>query len=93
MGMRIAFGATRGDVLEFVIAQAIKPTAIGIAIGLAASFALSRLVSSMVYGISSRDTLTFLTVTALLVLVALVASLIPALRATQISPLAVIRDE
>jgi putative ABC transport system permease protein len=93
IGLRIAFGATRSDVLQFVVAQAIKPTAIGIAIGLAASFALSRVVTSMVYGVSSRDTLTFLTVTALLVLVALVASLIPALRATQISPLAVIRDE
>ena len=93
IGLRIAFGATRNDVLQFVVAQAIKPTAIGIAIGLAASFALSRLVTSMVYGVSSRDTLTFLAVTALLVVVALVASLIPALRATRISPLAVIRDE
>jgi putative ABC transport system permease protein len=93
IGLRIAFGATRSDVLQFVVAQAIKPTAIGIAIGLAASFALSRLVTSMVYGISSRDTLTFLAVTTLLVLVAFLASLIPALRATRISPLAVIRDE
>jgi predicted permease len=93
IGLRIAFGATRSDVLQFVVAQAIKPTVIGITIGLAASFALSRFVTSMVYGISSRDTLTFLAVTALLVLVALVASLIPALRATRISPLAVIRDE
>jgi putative ABC transport system permease protein len=93
IGLRIAFGATRSDVLQFVIAQAIKPTAIGIAIGLAASFALSRLITSMVYGVSSRDTLTFITVTALLVLVAFVASLVPALRATRISPLTVIRDE
>jgi ABC-type antimicrobial peptide transport system permease subunit len=93
IGLRIAFGATRNDVLQFVVAQAIKPTAIGIAIGLAASYALSRLVTSMVYGVSSRDTLTFLAVTALLIGVAFVASLIPALRATRISPLAVIRDE
>jgi predicted permease len=93
IGLRIAFGATRSDVLEFVVTQAIKPTAIGIAIGLAASFALSRLVTSMVYGVSSHDALTFLAVTALLIGVAFAASLIPALRATHIDPLAVIRDE
>jgi putative ABC transport system permease protein len=93
IGLRIAFGATRSDVLEFVVTQAIKPTAIGIAIGLAASYALSRLVTSMVYGISAHDTLTFTAVTALLIGVAFAASLIPALRATHIDPLAVIRDE
>ncbi len=93
IGLRIAFGATRRDVLQFVVTQAIKPTVIGIAIGLAASLALSRLVTSMVYGVSAHDTLTFAAVTALLILVAFLASLIPALRATRISPLAVIRDE
>jgi putative ABC transport system permease protein len=93
IGLRIAFGATRRDVMQFVVTQGIKPTAIGIGIGLAAAYSLSRLVTSMVYGVSSRDTLTFVAVTALLVLVAFVASLIPALRATRISPLAVIRDE
>ncbi len=93
IGLRIAFGATRSDVIQFVVTQAIKPTAIGIVIGLAAAYSLSRLVTSMVYGISSRDTLTFVAVTTLLVLVAFIASLVPAVRATRISPLAVIRDE
>jgi len=93
IGLRIAFGASRRDVMQFVVTQGIKPTAIGIGIGLAAAYSLSRLVTSMVYGVSSRDTLTFVAVTALLVLVTFVASLIPALRATRISPLAVIRDE
>ena len=93
IGLRIAFGASRSNVLRFVATQAIKPTAIGIGIGLAAAYFLSRLVTSLVYGISSRDTLTFVVVTALLVLVAAAASLIPALRATHIDPLAVIRDE
>jgi predicted permease len=93
IGLRIAFGATRSDVMQFVVAQAIKPTAIGIVIGLAAAYSLSRLVTSMVYGVSARDAVTFIAVTTLLVLVAFVASLIPALRATRISPLAVIRDE
>jgi len=93
IGLRIAFGATRRDVLQFVVTQGIKPTAIGIGIGLAAAYLLSRLVTSMVYGVSSRDTMTYVAVTALLVLVAFLASLVPALRATRISPLAVIRDE
>ena len=93
IGLRIAFGASRRDVMQFVVTQGIKPTAIGIGIGLAAAYSLSRLVTSMVYGVSSRDTLTFVAVTALLVRVTFVASLIPALRATRISPLAVIRDE
>jgi putative ABC transport system permease protein len=93
IGLRIAFGASRGDVLRFVVTQAIKPTAIGIGIGLVAAYSLSRLVTSMVYGISAHDTLTFIAVTALLILVAFVASLIPALRATHIDPLTVIRDE
>jgi putative ABC transport system permease protein len=93
IGLRIAFGATRSDVMQFVVTQAIKPTAIGIVIGLAAAYSLSRLVKSMVYGVSARDTLTFVAVTTLLVVVAFLASLVPALRATRISPLAVIRDE
>jgi ABC-type antimicrobial peptide transport system permease subunit len=93
IGLRIAFGATRSDVVRFVVTQAIKPTAIGVAIGLAAAWSLSRFVNSMVYGVSTRDTLTFVAVTALLILVAVAASLIPAMRATHIDPLAVIRNE
>jgi len=93
IGLRIAFGATRRDVLQFVVGQGIKPTAIGIGIGLAAAYLLSRLMTSMVYGVTSRDTMTYVAVTALLVLVAFLASLVPALRAARISPLAVIRDE
>jgi ABC-type antimicrobial peptide transport system permease subunit len=93
IGLRIAFGATRRDVLQFVLTQAIKPTALGIVIGLTGAYTLSRLVTSMVYGISAHDTLTFAAVTALLIGVAFMAGLIPALRATHIDPIAVIRDE
>jgi putative ABC transport system permease protein len=93
IGLRMAFGATKGDVLQVVIARGMKPTALGIVAGLAAAFALGRLVTSMVYGVSSRDMLTLFSVTALLVLVSFAASLVPALRATRISPLAVIREE
>jgi predicted permease len=93
IGLRIAFGATKRDVLRVVVAQGMKPAAIGIAAGFAVALALGRVVASMVYGVSSRDTVTLLSVTSLLVVVAFAASLVPALRATRISPLAVIREE
>jgi ABC-type antimicrobial peptide transport system permease subunit len=70
-----------------------KPTLIGIGIGLLAAIALSRIVTSMIYGVSSRDLATFFAVTVLLILVSLGASLIPALRATRVDPLAVLREE
>src|SRR5258708_3388658 len=93
IGLRIAFGATLRDVARHVIVQGMKPTLAGIAIGLLAAFALGRIVTSMIYGVSSRDLATFLTVTTLLILVSLGASLIPALRATRVDPLAILREE
>ena len=93
IGLRIAFGANKMDVLRVVVAQGMKPTIVGIVVGLVAAFALGRLVTSMVYGVSSRDALTLVAVTALLLLVSFVASLSPAVRATRVSPLAVLRDE
>jgi putative ABC transport system permease protein len=80
-------------VLRVVVAQGMKPTIVGIALGLVVAFALGQLVTSMVYGVSSRDMATLVAVTALLLLVSFAASLSPALRATRISPLAVLRDE
>jgi putative ABC transport system permease protein len=70
-----------------------KPTLAGIGIGLIAALGLGRVVSSLVYGVSSRDLVTFLSVTTLLILVSFAASLIPALRATRVDPLEVLRDE
>ena len=70
-----------------------KPTLAGVAIGLVAALALGRVASSLIYGVSARDTTTFISVTLLLVLVAFAASLIPALRATSVDPLAVLREE
>jgi ABC-type antimicrobial peptide transport system permease subunit len=93
IGLRIAFGATLRDVARHVVLQGMKPTLIGIGIGLLAAFALGRIVTSMIYGVSSRDLATFFTVTTLLILVSLGASLIPALRATRVDPLAVLREE
>jgi len=93
IGLRIAFGATLRDVARVVIVQGMKPTLVGIGIGLLASFALGRLVASMIYGVSTRDLATFFAVTLILIAVSLAASLIPALRATRVDPLTVLREE
>lgn len=93
IGLRIAFGATLRDVARHVIVEGMKPTLVGIGIGLVAAFALGRIVTSMIYGVSSRDLVTFLAVTMLLIVVSLGASVIPALRATRVDPLTVLREE
>jgi putative ABC transport system permease protein len=93
IGLRIAFGATLRDVVRLVVVQGMKPTLAGIGVGLIAALGLSRIVSSLIYGVSSRDLVTFLAVTMLLLLVSFAASLIPAVRATRVDPLAVLRDE
>ena len=93
IGLRIAFGATLRDIVRLVMIQGMKPTLAGIGIGLIAAFALGRVASSLIYGVSSRDLVTFLAVTILLILVSFGASLIPALRATRVDPLAVLREE
>jgi putative ABC transport system permease protein len=93
IGLRIAFGATLHDVARLVVVQGMKPTLAGISIGLIAALGLGRIVSSLIYGVSSRDLVTFAAVTMLLILVSFAASLIPAIRATRVDPLTVIRDE
>jgi predicted permease len=93
IGLRLAFGATASDVGRLVIVQGMKPTLAGIGIGLAAAFALGRLATSLIYGVSSRDLVTFLAVTMMLILVSFVASLIPAIRAARVDPLVVLRNE
>lgn len=93
IGLRVAFGATLRDVAILVVVQGMKPTLAGIGIGLAAAVALSRVASSLVYGVSAQDLTTFVSVTILLVLVSFGASLVPALRASRIDPLTVLREE
>jgi ABC-type antimicrobial peptide transport system permease subunit len=93
IGLRVAFGATVRDVATLVIVQGMKPTLAGIGIGLAAAVALGRIASSLIYGVSSRDLVTFSAVTMLLIVVSFGASVIPALRATRVDPLVVLRDE
>ena len=93
IGLRMAFGASLRDVAALVITQGMKPTLIGIAIGLAAALALGRVAASLIYGVSARDLATFASATLLIVLISFVASLIPALRATRVDPLKVLHEE
>jgi putative ABC transport system permease protein len=93
IGLRIAFGATLRDVGRLVIVQGMKPTLVGIGMGLIAALALGRVAANLIYGVSSRDLLSFVAVTIRLFLVAFAASLVPALRATRVDPFAVLRDE
>jgi predicted permease len=93
IGVRMALGARMRDVLRRVVIDGMKPTALGVGIGLAAALALSRLLGTLVFGVAAHDTATFAGVALLLLLVGLVASLLPAVRATRVDPLKVLREE
>jgi len=91
MGVRMALGAQRSDVLWLVIKEGAKFSATGIALGLAGAFSLGRLLSSQLYGISPLDPVTYITVAIVVAVVSLAACLIPARRAMAIDPLIAIR--
>ena len=93
IGIRMALGAQSGDVLRMVIGQGMRLTMIGAALGVAAALGLTRALESLLFGISATDSVTFVSVTLLLVIVALVASYIPARRATKVDPLLALRHE
>lgn len=93
IGLRLAFGASLRNVASSVMAQAMKPTLIGIAVGLIAAFALGRVATSLIYGVSARDLATFACATVVIVFIAFAASLVPALRATRVDPLKVLHEE
>jgi ABC-type antimicrobial peptide transport system permease subunit len=93
IGVRMALGAQMHDVLRLVIVQAMKPTVLGLIIGVCASLALARVLASLVFGISTRDAMTYISVSALLGAVALLASLVPAWRATRVDPMRTLREE
>ena len=93
IGIRMALGAQIADVLRLVVMEGMKPTLLGLAIGLAGALALGRVVSKLIYGVSAADPATFAAVSALLATVALAASIIPAYRATRVEPVKTLREE
>jgi len=93
IGVRIALGARTQQVLRMVVMQGLKMTAIGLAIGIAAALALGRVLASLLFGVSAAYIPTFAAVSLLLGCIALLASAIPAYRATCVDPIRTLRDE
>jgi putative ABC transport system permease protein len=92
-GIRIALGAQARDVLKLVVGHGVALAAIGMVIGLIAAFALTRLMTTLLFGVGATDPLTFAGVSALLLVVALLACVIPAWRATKVDPMVALRCE
>jgi putative ABC transport system permease protein len=93
ISIRIALGGNRSDVARLVIGQAMVLVIGGVVVGAVAAFAATRLMSSLLFGVSAADPLTFSAVSALMVLVALVACAMPAWRAMRVQPAVVLRNE
>ena len=93
IGVRIALGAERRDVLRMVLRQGMRLALTGVGVGLVTAFALTRVITSQLYEVRPTDPVTFVSVASLLIAVALVANLVPALRATRVDPAVVLREE
>jgi putative ABC transport system permease protein len=93
MGIRMALGAQRRDVLQLVIRRGMLLTMVGVGLGLAGSFGLTRLISSLLFGVSATDIGTFGAVSSLLFVIALLACWLPARRASRVDPIVALRAE
>jgi len=93
VGIRMALGAQQSDLLGLIVKNGLMLTLIGVAIGLAIAFALTRLMTTLLFGVTPTDAITFASVSAFLILVALIACYIPARRATKVDPLVALRYE
>jgi predicted permease len=93
LGIRLALGAQRRDVLRLVLSHGMKMALAGVALGLVVSLGLTRLISKLLYGVSATDPATFVVITVMLMTVALLACFIPAWRATQVDPLVALRND
>jgi putative ABC transport system permease protein len=93
IGIRLALGAQRADVLRLIIGQGMRLLGIGIACGFAGVFGLGHLLQSLLFGIGAHDPATVIVVTAILSLVTLLACWIPAMRAARVDPVIALRSE
>jgi len=93
IGIRLALGAQREDVLQMIVTEGAKTALAGVAVGIAAALLLTQLMRSLLFGVSAQDPLTFASVAALLIMVALFASYIPARRAMRVDPVVALRYE
>jgi putative ABC transport system permease protein len=93
IGIRMALGASPRDVLNLVLGQGLKLALTGALIGIAGALALTRLIQGLLFQVSATDPVTFISVAALLTIVALAASYLPARRATRVDPMVALRYE